>query len=92
MEEGHWRCDLIGQTEERTGKAQTVRAVLQVRLFSPDIKLPTTTYANCCPLSNQSTFFRMHAITFCSIHGTRSSCHRGLRKFCLSCKVIHLQH
>lgn len=34
MEEGHWRCDLIGQTEEKSGKQQIVRAVLQVHLSS----------------------------------------------------------
>ena len=35
MEEGHWRCDLIGQTEEASGKPQVVRAVLQVQQLEP---------------------------------------------------------
>ncbi len=45
MEEGHWRCDLIGQTEEASGKPQVVRAVLQVQRHEPCSKKPTITSA-----------------------------------------------
>ena len=74
MEEGHWRCDLIGQTEEITGKPQIVRAIVQVWLSSTDIRMPTTTYANVCTLCKYSKVIYMsRPFRLIREHGKRGS-------------------
>ena len=57
MEEGHWRCDLVGETEELHGKPQILHATLQANhslrragLLSHLILLPTTSDAQPQPL------------------------------------------